>query len=77
MRSWEVDDKVNYYWHYNKWGKMKYKSGQASCIGWWWCSRVWNECPSEGSQSQRRALLGPSSGWWKHLQALSQIKTQC
>ena len=36
MRTWEVDDKVNYYWHYNKWGKLKYKSGQANCIGWWW-----------------------------------------
>ena len=33
MRTWEVDDKVNYYWHYNKWGKLKYKSGQANCIG--------------------------------------------
>ena len=33
MRSWEVDDKVNYYCHYNKWGKLKYESVQANCIG--------------------------------------------
>ena len=36
-------------------------------------ARAWNKWPSEGSQSRRRPLLGPSPGW-KRLLALSHLR---